>query len=440
MPKKIIGYNNDMTPVYAEDTATEPTFMSKAVDWLPVAGGTVGGIVGGLGGTAFGFGIGGVPGAVGGAAVGGAGGEAAKQLIERAMGEPTPRTSLGAVANIGKEAVVQGGSELLGRGVGVLAKNLGPAMMQSALKPGIKSTFAAMKRGAQIPPVVQTLLDEGVNVTRGGIEKLNKIISATSSEVKNAIAGLSSAPSISPLRVAGRLNQTARKFGNQVAPQADLSAVSSVGEDFLAAHGARDLSVQAAQKLKTGTYEALGQRAYGEVKGATTEAEKALARGLREEIEAEASRSGIDISSVNLREGKALDALGVVARRVAIAGNNNPLGLAGLAVSHPATLLTMLVDRSGAVKSLIARGLYSQAGRMAGISPALIRTAVQTLAVSEDSPGAVPSASLSATISPTPAASAAIAKVGQTKYYQGKPYRVVGVGADGQVDIEEIRQ
>ena len=39
-----------------------------------------------------------------------------------------------------------------------------------------------------------------------------------------------------------------------------------------------------AQAMKQGTYRALGDKAYGELKGASIEAQKAQARGLKEEL------------------------------------------------------------------------------------------------------------------------------------------------------------
>jgi hypothetical protein len=267
--------------------------------------------------------------------------------------------------------------------------------MHSALKPGVKFSVRAAKAGAETPPVVKTLLDEGINVTQGGIAKLNRIIGATNKEIKDAIANIPF--DVNPYKVASRLGDTARKFASQVNPAADLNAVSRVGQEFLETNAGLIPGAEA-QAMKTGTYRALGEKAYtGELKGAEVEAQKALARGLKDEIASEIGGTlqgikgklglpgGVDISALNAREGKALEALDALARRVAVGGNNNPLGLAALAVSHPQTMLTFLMDRSPVVKSLLARGLYSAAGKAAGGVPAnVIRAAVQTIASSTD--------------------------------------------------------
>jgi hypothetical protein len=253
--------------------------------------------------------------------------------------------------------------------------------MQSALKPGLKATLSAAKSGTT-PPVVQTLLKEGINVTPGGIEKLNGIIGASNASIADALAQIPASTRISPLQVAGRLSPTARAFANQVNPQADLEAISAVGQNFLDAHG-QPLTAQAAQSLKTGTYKALGSKAYGELKGSTIEAEKALARGLKEEIASEAAKAGIDLNALNAREGAAITAKEAIAKRVALVGNRDPAGLAWLAHS-PTTFIMALAERSPAVKSYIARGMYQAAAQASKVPAEAIRWAVGAIASQSD--------------------------------------------------------
>jgi len=68
-----------------------------------------------------------------------------------------------------------------------------------------------------------------------------------------------------------------------------------------------------------------------------------------------------------------------VGRRVALSGNRDPVGFAWVA-HHPTTFITALLDRSPAVKSLLARGLYTQAATAARVSPDLIRVALGAIA------------------------------------------------------------
>lgn len=370
--------------VSAEDFTPKPGWPAKiadfATDLLPTIGGTVGSFAGGPIG----------------AAIGGAAGQGYRTLVQNAADIPDavsdvvtnarkyPNETLqglaeGAIGGSNKaalEGTIQGVTSGVASAIPYVARAVAPGLMQSALKPGIKSTLAAVKSGS-VPPVVRTLLDEGVNVTPGGIEKLNAIIGATNADIKSAISGLTG--NISPLRVTSRLTDTARKFANQVNPQADLQAISDVGENFLAAHGGQALAPTTAQSLKTGTYAALKDKAYGEVKGATIEAEKALARGLKEELASEAAKSGIDLASLNAREGAAITARDAIAKRVAQVGNRDPAGLAWLAHS-PVTFLMSVMERSPVVKSMLARGLWQSAAKASGMPIEALRAAAAAIA------------------------------------------------------------
>ena len=129
--------------------------------------------------------------------------------------------------------------------------------------------------------------------------------------------------------------------------------------------------------MKVGTYRQIGKD-YGKLSSASVEAQKALARGLKEEIEAAIPK----IKALNAREGSLMAAQDAVAHRVAIAGNRDPAGFAW--VTHtPQTFLAALMDRSPVVKSMLARGMYSSAGAAAKVSPQLIRAAVLALATEE---------------------------------------------------------
>ncbi len=373
--------------LYADGNKSHPpvdpghSWVDTAVDWLPTAGGIAGGIIGGLGGTVAGMGVGGVPGAVAGAAIGGAGGEGMKQTINAMRGKPLLSAGQG-VEDMAKEAAFQGGTEALGGAVGMVAKPVAKALYQSALKPGLKYTMGAALKG-ETAPVVKTLLDEGVLVTERGIQKLNTLLDANDAEVKAAIAGVTA--DVNPYKVTANLGKTAQKFANQVNPVSDLDTVSRVGQEFLDQHAGSPMSVQAAQELKTGTYQQLKDKAFGELKGADMESQKSLARGLKEQIEEEVkAAAGVDVGPLNAREGKLVEARKALARRVAIAGNNNPMGLSSLVLNHPSVFLGALIDRSDAVKSLIARGMWREAGRAAKVSPQLIKMAVGALATAPD--------------------------------------------------------
>jgi len=363
------------------------SWVKTAADWIPAVGGAVGGFVGGIPG----------------AAVGGGAGEGYKQLLTQAGEIPgalvdvarglvnAPRETLsgfmtgageGAVSagiEAGKQAAAQTAGTVIGAGMRAAA----PRVMQAAVKPTIKMLAGVMK-GEAVPRVVQTLLDEGVNVTPGGYQRLQELLTASSQKLKGLLgtAEAAGAPGVSPYAVTRRLGEVAARVGQQVNPVADVATVSRVGNEFLAEHGGRLIPLTEANALKEGTYQTL-RKSYGQLGSADIEAQKALARGLKEEIEQQAP----GVEAVNRQIGNYTEAAKAVGRRVAVAANRDPVGFAWVA-HNPQMFLAALLDRSPAVKSMLARGLYQSAGRVAQVSPQLIRAAV--VALTTDPPGAGP--------------------------------------------------
>lgn len=362
-------------------------WIDTAIDWLPTVGGLAGGVAGGM--------AGGPAGAIAGSMLGGAAGEGYKQSARFARGQAVPASEPQMLGKLGMAAAEQGAGELVGQGVAAagstVAQGAGRSLMNSALKPGLKDALSSLKAG-KASPLVQTLLNEGVNVSERGIEKLNTLISATNDEIKEAIKPIADLP-INPFRVTSKLSDTAQKFANQVNPASDLDAISKAGQEFLESHP--DLTVGKAQALKQGTYQQLRGK-YGELKGAEVEAQKSLARGLKDEVASEVDQSlaglkgklgmegGVNITQANAREGALMSARDAVARRVAVAGRRDPMGLASLAITSPMTFVSVLMDRSPAVKSMLARGLYTTAAHAAGVSPEVMKTAIGAIAASDD--------------------------------------------------------
>ncbi len=139
------------------------------------------------------------------------------------------------------------------------------------------------------------------------------------------------------------------------------------------------MPLEKAQEIKQVTGTDIRKK-YGEMKQYEVEAKKALVRGLKEELERVAP--GIDVK--NARQGGLMQAEKDVGRRVAYNSNKDIGGLATLSAAHPAVFLAMLMDRSPAVKSMVARGMYTSAGAAAKVSPQLIRVAMHALASQSD--------------------------------------------------------
>lgn len=223
-------------------------------------------------------------------------------------------------------------------------------LMQSALKP----TIADLKKGnASI--AVNTLLKEGLNATKGGVEKLRNSIYDTGGMIDNVIAN--SKGTVDKNKVLNYLDPTVGKFTKQVSPQSDLNAISNVRADFInhPSLTGQAIPVQVAQNLKRGTQQSLSKK-YGQLGSAEVEAQKSLARGLREEI----SNAVPEIAKLNAREANLIKTLNVTERRALMDANKNPMGLALLA-QNPASWAAFMADKSALFKSLAARSINSSA-------------------------------------------------------------------------------
>lgn len=332
---------------------------------LPAVGGVVGGMLGGAPG----------------AALGGAAGESVRQLDNRLAGAPAPSTPMDAAKGIAAQGAIQGAATGVGNFVGSKLAAAAPRMMQSAAKP---TQSVLNEYGTTAPKIVKTLLDEGVDVTEAGLSKLQTLLAATNDEIRAAVAA--SGGQISKKSVAARALSTADRVAKQTNPTADLKVVGETVEEFVnhPIFKGPTLSVPEAQAMKVGTYQQIGKK-YGEVSSAGIETQKALARGLKEEIAAEVPAIG----ALNRREAELLAASEVIGRRTALAGNRDPVGFAWV-TAHPVTFLTALMDRSPVVKSMLARGFYREAARAGKVTEQAIRLAVQAIVARPTTPGSEP--------------------------------------------------
>lgn len=325
-------------PIPKQGQRNNKTITEYMTDFLPAIGGIAGGIVGNI------------PGAV----LGGAGGEAWKQNINRLRGNEAPDSSLEAAGDIAKEGAVQG--VLQGVGQYVLAptfKWAGKGLMRSALKPSVSM-------GDDASVAVETLLKEGVNVTPGGVNKLTGLVDDVNTQISNVIKNNKGL--VSSDKVIEAINPVIEKFSNQVDNAADLATIQKTVNNFLDQRGYL-IPIETAQKIKTGTYKIL-EKKYGELGSAAIEAEKGLARGLKNEI----ANLAPEISQLNARDSALIPALGALQHRVGVAGNQNLGSLSWLA-SNPAAAAGLLMDRSSLLKSLLARGSYSMGPPIGILAP-----------------------------------------------------------------------
>jgi hypothetical protein len=231
-------------------------------------------------------------------------------------------------------------------------------LMQSAVKP----TIEQLRKGdAQI--AIDTLLDYGINPTKSGVDKMRGMVDDINNQISDKI--LNSSAVINKQDVLPYLDDTFQTFMSQVSPTSDINAIKGVADDFLKhpALPTDQIPVQAAQNLKQGTYRALSKK-YGQMGSADVEAQKALARGLKENI----ANAVPGVGQLNAEETRLLKTLTVAERRALMELNKNPMGLSLLA-GNKAALVAFMADRSAAFKSLAARMVNQAAKAPAALDP-----------------------------------------------------------------------
>lgn len=241
------------------------------------------------------------------------------EFAERLPKDPSG-TLAEAVTTIGLPAALLKGVPAAGRAVKPAANSFAERLYESALKPGPRSNSLA-----DVQRMVRTGLDEGIPVSAGGTKKLKNLQSDLNAEVGRTITD--TAPPINSFDVARRLNAPAQKFAKQVNPTDDLNTISGVGNEFLETQP-HSIRPTLAQELKQGTYQRLKDAAFGEVKTASKEGQKALARGLKEELEARFP----EIQGLNKRNANLFNLQGELDAAVNRSANHNIFGIGTQAV------------------------------------------------------------------------------------------------------------
>lgn len=340
--------------------------ISAVADALPAVGGAVGGVMGAPAGPV---------GSIAMAGLGGAAGEAARQGVrgvQRAFtGEQPEGVDTGALVTQG---AVQGGAQAIGAGATKALGTGGRWLMQHTVRanPALLKEFRTTAG-----KIAETLLEKGINVTEGGLQKLQGLITATNDEIKSMVAAAPGA--ITKKNVAARVAPIAMRVGRQTNPVADLNTVGNTVDEFLNHPVYKgDLSPADAHAMKLATYQKLG-KSYGEMKGAEIEAQKALARGLKEEV----ADAVPGVAAKNAEEARLLAAGGALTKRIALDSSADPLGLL-FAASNPSLFIAGLINRQPVIKSMLARGMYNVAAKAAGVPENVIRSAVFAVASGQE--------------------------------------------------------
>lgn len=231
------------------------------------------------------------------------------------------------------------------------------------LKEAVDTATLGKTQALQAAGKLKTFAAQQENLAHGGSVNLSPV-QPENQLYMNAgkTGGNALSPSAYPVpfmpRVAGKYtNNLDRVPEGNSGYQDAMAAYEKRKADELAAQSALDnwqrmrgtIPVQQAQQMKQGTYRVLNGK-YGEAGSAETEAQKALARGLKDQI----ARVEPGVAIPNALESRFLDTLKVAQRRANMAGNNSKLGLSALAPKSVGAL-AFLIDRNPTALSLLAR-------------------------------------------------------------------------------------
>jgi hypothetical protein len=257
-----------------------------------------------------------------------------------------------AVAPLAAEGATTAAKKVLGPA----AQDAAARMYQSTLKPSLAKNAPDPAR------LVQTGLQNEIPVSQAGADKLSTLITDLNDKISKTIAS-DPTKTVNKFDVTARLGDTAKKFATQVNPDADLKAIGESGNEFLKNQPAQ-IPVQTAQDLKVGTYRQLKSRAYGELGSATIESQKALARGLKEELVTQFP----ELKDLNAQDSKLINLDGALEHAVRRIDNHQLVsfgataaaGAGGVAAGAPgaaiAGILKTVVDNP-TVKSKLAIAL-----------------------------------------------------------------------------------
>lgn len=258
--------------------------------------------------------------------------------------------------------MAKAGSATINAAKPVMAK-VAPRLYQSALKPSTTMEPALRERA------ITTGLDANIPVSEKGFINLHSLIDDLNSRIKGIVGGTSK--TVDPNKAASRVGSVRKRFAEQVNASDDLRTIDQTKQNFLDEQGAKPgkpaqppsptgvldengrpimnagseatpakpappMAAERAQSLKEGTYRQLKSRAYGELKSAQIEAEKALARGLKEELEVQFP----EIKGLNAQESKFLGLEPLLARSLGRISNHEMLGIGTPIAAGGAAALT----------------------------------------------------------------------------------------------------
>lgn len=235
-----------------------------------------------------------------------------------------PRTTKEAFTEAGKAlesgAMLEMGAPVMGKGIEAAGKGLSklaPRVYESVLKAPPGSVSLAQRKSA-----VETALEGKYAPTEGGLKKLQGDIDGINKEISAVIDKAAySGKTVDMKDVVKRVDEL-KDFYNVLPPgrsKTFIDELSDIQSQYLTGGS---ISVKDAQVMKQRIYQ-LHRKHYGELKSVVVEGEKAVARGLKEELVNQVP----EIAQLNAKDSARIELEKVLERAVKRSRNWDLIGL-----------------------------------------------------------------------------------------------------------------
>lgn len=229
-------------------------------------------------------------------------------------------------------------------------------LYQSALKPS--TTLKPWER----TKLLLTGLREGVPVNSKGAVKLGKELDTLNSDIANIIEeGRKTGDVVQTSQVVKYLDDVKDRVGKTINGKSRLDDIAEIEGNFLGQYG-DTIPTNIAQEIKKNTYKVL-RKSYGEMKSTAIEAEKAMARGIKDQLAIKYKQ----LATLNARDSALINLDEAIVRAVSRIDNRDVVGL-GTTVAGTANpiagILKSIIDNP-TVKSKLGIALQKAADRKA---------------------------------------------------------------------------
>lgn len=291
-------------------------------------------------------GPGAIAGGVAGAGLGYAGARQALSDIDVALGNKPavsiPQAARDAVSDVGTGAAMEAGGQIAGKAMSSLVSSA-PRLYESAMKPS--TTLKAAERAKR----VSTALQEGIPVSKAGLQKSKDIIAGLNKEISTRVKDYSSATISRDLALQPVEQLKAQSVIKNINPKDDLKTITRYMEDIqgkmvsgksglrmIPGTQPEQIPLPQAQQFKQTLNKELNQY-YANLKAgkvtpqpALAQTKAAMAQGLREEI----TKALPELKNLNARESSLIELNKTLERSVNRISNREliPL-LSGIAFS-----------------------------------------------------------------------------------------------------------